>query len=77
MANCKKSRGQNGPKMKSNRAALKRFSVTGGGLVKYKPKGKSHILSNKSRKRKRQLLKAGYMEAGCAKRIARALIYIA
>jgi len=76
MSNCKKSRGLGKPKMKSKRAALKRFSVTGNGLIKFARKGKSHILSNKSRKRKRQLLKAGYMRAGCAARIKRALTSI-
>lgn len=76
MANCKKSRGLGKPKMKSKRASLKRFSVTGNGLIKFARKGKSHVLSNKSRKRKRQLLKAGYMQTGCANRIKRALISI-
>lgn len=76
MANCKKSRGLGHPKMKSKRASLKRFSVTASGLIKFARKGKSHILSNKSRKRKRQLLKAGYMQTGCANRIKRALISI-
>lgn len=76
MAHCNKARGQGKPKMKSKRNALKRFSVSGNGLIKFARKGKSHILSNKSRKRKRQLLKAGYMRTGCANRIKRALTSI-
>ena len=76
MSHCKKSRGRDNPKMKSKRGALKRFSVTASGLIKFARKGKSHVLSNKSRKRKRQLLKAGYMQTGCAARIRRALISI-
>jgi large subunit ribosomal protein L35 len=76
MAGCKKSRGPNNPKMKSNRAALKRFTVTGTGLIKYPSKGKSHCLSNKSRKRKRQLLKAGYLNKGDAARCERSIPYL-
>ena len=42
-------------KIKTNRAAAKRYRVTGGGAVKIGRKGKRHCLSNKARKRKRQL----------------------
>ena len=63
MAGCKKTRG-NKPKMKTNRAAAKRFTVTGSGLVKFASKGHRHCLSNKSRKRKRQQRKANYMTPG-------------
>ena len=43
------------PKMKSHRGARKRFSVTGTGKVKRLKAGKSHILTKKSSKRKRNL----------------------
>lgn len=43
-------------KMKTKRAAAKRYRVTGLGRVKVGKKGKRHCLSNKSRKRKRDLL---------------------
>jgi large subunit ribosomal protein L35 len=76
MAGCNKARGLNKPKMKSKRSMLKRFTVTGTGLIKVPSKGKSHCLSNKSRKRKRQLLKANYLNKGDAKRVARALTYL-
>lgn len=76
MAGCNKARGKNHPKMKSNRATLKRLRVTGTGLIKYPSKGKSHCLSNKSRKRKRQLLKAGYLNRGDAARAERAIPYL-
>lgn len=76
MAGCKKSRGLSKPKMKSNRSAVKRFKKTATGLIKFPSKGKSHCLSNKSRKRKRQLLKSNYLNTGDAARIARALVYL-
>jgi large subunit ribosomal protein L35 len=42
-------------KMKTKRAAAKRYRVTGSGHVKTGQKGKRHIFTNKSRKRKRNL----------------------
>ena len=42
-------------KMKTKRAAAKRFRVPGSGHVKVGRKGKRHIFTNKSRNRKRQL----------------------
>ena len=42
-------------KLKTKRAAKKRYRVTGSGRVKVGHKGKRHLFSNKSRKRKRQL----------------------
>lgn len=41
--------------MKSNRASAKRFKVTGTGKLKREKAGRSHILTKKSNKRKRQL----------------------
>ena len=46
------------PKMKSNRAAKKRFKVTGTGKIKREKAYRSHILTKKSSKRKRHLGKA-------------------
>lgn len=46
------------PKMKSNRAAKKRFKVTGSGKIKREKAYRSHILTKKSSKRKRHLGKA-------------------
>ncbi len=43
------------PKMKSKSAAKKRFSFTGTGKVKRKHAYKSHILTKKTTKRKRNL----------------------
>lgn len=43
------------PKMKTKSAAKKRFTVTGSGKIKRKHAYKSHILTKKSTKRKRNL----------------------
>ena len=43
------------PKMKTNRAAAKRFKVTVTGKLKRMKANKSHILTKKSSKRKRDL----------------------
>lgn len=49
------------PKMKTRKAASKRYSFTGSGKVKYKKQGLRHILTKKSTKRKRNLRKAGIL----------------
>ena len=43
------------PKMKTNRSAAKRFSVTGTGKFRRRRQNKRHILTKKSAKRKRSL----------------------
>jgi large subunit ribosomal protein L35 len=43
------------PKMKTNPGAKKRFSITGSGKIKRKHAFKSHILTKKATKRKRNL----------------------
>ncbi len=43
------------PKMKTNPGAKKRFSLTGSGKIKRKHAYKSHILTKKTKKRKRNL----------------------
>jgi large subunit ribosomal protein L35 len=43
------------PKMKTNSGAKKRFTITGSGKIKRKHAFKSHILTKKSTKRKRNL----------------------
>ncbi|HBT84557.1 MAG: 50S ribosomal protein L35 [Fermentimonas sp.] len=47
------------PKMKTNSGAKKRFALTGTGKIKRKHAYKSHILTKKSKKRKRNLTKSG------------------
>ena len=46
------------PKMKTHKGAAKRFSITGTGKVKRYKAYKSHILTKKSSKRKRNLRRA-------------------
>ena len=43
------------PKLKTNRGAAKRFKRTASGRFKHRQAYKSHILTKKSAKRKRQL----------------------
>lgn len=45
------------PKMKTNSGAKKRFALTGTGKIKRKHAYHSHILTKKSTKRKRNLVK--------------------
>ncbi len=47
------------PKMKTNPGAKKRFTLTGSGKIKRKHAYKSHILTKKEKKRKRNL---GYFD---------------
>lgn len=47
------------PKMKTNSAAKKRFDFTGSGRIKRKHAYKSHILTKKTTKRKRNLTYSG------------------
>jgi large subunit ribosomal protein L35 len=57
------------PKMKSNRSAKKRFTLTGGGKVRRNKAFKSHILTKKSPKRKRNLRKAGLVDNADTRRV--------
>ena len=47
------------PKMKTKSSAKKRFKVTGSGKIKRKHAFKSHILTKKTKKQKRNLTQAG------------------
>ena len=47
------------PKMKTNSGAKKRFTFTGSGQIKRKHAFKSHILTKKTTKQKRNLTYAG------------------
>lgn len=49
------------PKLKTRRAAAKRFKATSTGKIKRMKAYKSHILESKSPKRKRNLRKATYV----------------
>jgi large subunit ribosomal protein L35 len=47
------------PKMKTNSGAKKRFTLTGTGKIKRKHAFKSHILTKKTKKQKRNLTHTG------------------
>ncbi len=57
------------PKMKSNRGAAKTFRKTGSGKIKRNKAYKSHILTKKSTKRKRQLRKGVIVSKADSKRL--------
>ncbi len=50
------------PKVKTKSSAKKRFALTGTGKIKRKHAFKSHILTKKATKRKRNLTKTGYVD---------------
>ena len=64
------------PKMKTSRAAAKRFKVTGSGKLKRNKAYKSHILTKKSAKRKRNLRKAALVDSTNEKNMKKILPYI-
>ena len=64
------------PKMKTKRAAAKRFKVTGSGKLKRMKAYKSHILTKKSRKTKRNLRQATMTDATNAKIMKKILPYL-
>jgi large subunit ribosomal protein L35 len=61
------------PKMKTNPGAKKRFTLTGTGKIKRKHAFKSHILTKKSKKRKRNLTYFGVVNKTDEKNIKRLL----
>ena len=63
------------PKMKSSRAAYKRFRATGSGKLKRRRAFHSHILTKKSSKRKRLLREGTLVDESDVKRISRMLPY--
>jgi len=61
------------PKMKTNKAAAKRFRVTGTGKVMRRKAYKSHILTKKNADRKRQLGQPALVDGTNLKTIKRLL----
>ena len=57
------------PKMKTNSGAKKRFTLTGTGKIKRKHAFKSHILTKKSTKRKRNLTYSGLVDKADKKNV--------
>ncbi|MGH2569226.1 MAG: 50S ribosomal protein L35 [Bacteroidota bacterium] len=60
--------------MKSRRAAVKSFKVTATGKIKRWKAFRKHILTSKSRKRKRHLRKSALVSKSETKRIRRELL---
>jgi len=63
------------PKLKTHRGAAKRFKKTAGGKIKRGKAFKSHILTKKASKRKRQLDQPGQVSTADLKRITRMIPY--
>ena len=64
------------PKLKTNRAAAKRFKKTATGQLKRNKAYKSHILTKKSQKRKRNLRKATVLDQTNVKNMKKILPYM-
>ena len=62
------------PKMKSNRAAMKRFRKTGTGKIRRNHAFTNHILTKKTTKRKRNLRKSTLVAPANERRIRRLLL---
>jgi large subunit ribosomal protein L35 len=63
------------PKMKTHRAAAKRFSLTGTGKIKRNKAWKRHKLEKKSSSRTRRLSGPGYVSAADHKKVLRLIPY--
>jgi len=63
------------PKLKTNKGAKKRFKLTKSGKVKRQKEGARHILTKKSRKRKRSLKASTTMDKAFEKKIKSMLPY--
>ena len=64
------------PKMKTKRAAAKRFKLTGSGkLMRFKA-NKRHILTKKSTKRKRDLRQSTILDQSNVKNMKKVLPYL-
>ena len=64
------------PKMKTSRAAAKRFTKTGTGLLRRNKAYKSHILTKKTTKRKRNLRKSTLVDESNVKNMKKILPYL-
>ncbi len=64
------------PKMKTKKAAAKRFKVTGTGKLKRAKAYKSHILTKKTSKRKRNLRRPAITDATNVKTMKKILPYM-
>jgi len=58
------------PKKKTRKAVAKRFKISATGKVLYRKPGSGHLLTGKSRRRKRRLRKKGVLGARASRWIA-------
>jgi len=64
------------PKLKSNRAARKRYSLTARGKVKRTTANRRHLLANKTRRQKKSgKIQNAYADDTCKKTIKKLLPY--
>lgn len=63
------------PKIKTHRGAAKRYKITGSGKIKRAKAYKSHILTKKSTKRKRNLRKTAYVSDTVASVVKKLIPY--
>lgn len=63
------------PKLKTRKAAAKRFKVTGTGKFKHAKQNKQHILTKKTPKRKRTLRKQTLVDKTNERQVRRMLPY--
>ena len=62
------------PKIKTNSSAKKRFKLTGTGKIARKHAFKSHILTKKTKKRKKNLTKTAYVHDADLGNVKRMLV---
>lgn len=63
------------PKLKTRKAVAKRFKITKKGKIKRMKAGRSHILTKKSRNRKRHLRKSTLVSTSFLRKVRRQLPY--
>ena len=62
------------PKVKTNSGAKKRFTLTGSGKIRRKHADKSHILTKKTKKQKRNLTNMGLVNEANLKSVKEMLL---
>lgn len=63
------------PKMKTHKSSAKRFKIKKSGTISRSKAGKSHILTKKTEKRKRNLRKSTSVSSADVKKVKKVLPY--
>lgn len=63
------------PKMKTNKAAKKRYGLTATGKVKRTTSGRRHLLANKTKRQKMTSRHGAYADSTCVNTIKKLLPY--